>query len=87
MNKCDYKVQISDASDIPAKACNVVPPMWQAATPVLAVAKVCCGGSDPVKKYINRPVQVCVKNNIQRNIENMDEITVSCTINQSHNGA
>ena len=32
---------------VPAKACSVVPPMWQAATPVLAVANVCCGGRAP----------------------------------------
>lgn len=32
----------------PAKLCNVVPPMWHAATPVLAVAKVLFGGSEPM---------------------------------------
>lgn len=31
----------------PAKLCSVVPPMWHAATPVLAVAKVLFGGRDP----------------------------------------
>lgn len=39
---------IQKHSNWPAKLCNVVPPMWQAATPVLAVAKVLCGGSDPM---------------------------------------
>lgn len=34
--------------DWPAKLCNVVPPMWHAATPVLAVAKVLFGGRDPM---------------------------------------
>jgi hypothetical protein len=34
-------------SSLPAKACRVVPPIWQAATPVLAVANVCCGGNIP----------------------------------------
>ena len=32
----------------PAKLCSVVPPMWHAATPVLAVAKVLFGGRDPM---------------------------------------
>lgn len=32
---------------LPANACRVVPPIWQAATPVLAVANVCCGGKVP----------------------------------------
>lgn len=34
-------------SYLPAKACRVVPPMWQAATPVLAVATVPVGGREP----------------------------------------
>lgn len=34
-------------SHLPAKAWRVVPPMWQAATPVLAVATVPVGGSEP----------------------------------------
>ena len=33
---------------IPAKACRVVPPIWHAATPVLAVGKVWFGGSDAI---------------------------------------
>lgn len=33
----------------PAKECRVVPPMWQAATPVLAVANVWSGGREPLK--------------------------------------
>ena len=32
---------------MPANACNVVPPIWQAATPVLAVANVNCGAKAP----------------------------------------
>lgn len=32
---------------LPAKLCSVVPPMWQAATPVLAVAYVLFGGREP----------------------------------------
>lgn len=35
------------SSHLPAKAWRVVPPMWQAATPVLAVATVPVGGSEP----------------------------------------
>lgn len=32
---------------LPAKLCSVVPPTWQAATPVLAVAYVLFGGREP----------------------------------------
>ena len=37
--------------NIPAKACNVVPPMWHAAAPVLAVTNVLCGGSIVIKRF------------------------------------
>jgi hypothetical protein len=38
----------STTPTLPANECNVTPPMWQAATPVLAVATVTSGGRAPM---------------------------------------
>ena len=42
---------------MPAKEWRVVPPIWNAATPVLAVMNVCSGGKTPENSIINKNVK------------------------------
>ena len=53
----------------PAKVWRVVPPIWKAATPVLAVIKVCSGGSTP--KNVDQYSSVKIKTYNSKNCKLM----------------
>lgn len=55
--------------DSPAKLCNVVPPMWHAATPVLAVANVLFGGRDPMILFSRKDFPVPEKHTFKKELK------------------